>query len=213
MARFLLTVWPFSGHLHPNVALAHALRDRGHEVAFYTGASAAPIIEGEGFRLFRFDDLDERFVLGMVSSRQGIRGKVRWPPSLQKKWREFLVGTIPAQVRDLEEVFRQWPPDMIVCDPLVWSPGAVLHERAGIPVSVFSYTMACFVPGRDAPLLGVSYPKPRGRLERIRYDAARLLMQAVAKGNVKHLNRVRASYDLPPLKETMPARMSRFPLY
>lgn len=58
MAKFLLTVWPFPTHLHPNLALAHALKEHSHEVAFFTAPGATPLIEGEGFRCFPFRELD-----------------------------------------------------------------------------------------------------------------------------------------------------------
>ena len=52
MARFLFTVWPFAGHLHPSIAIARALHTRGHEIAFYTGATVRSVVEGEGFQFF-----------------------------------------------------------------------------------------------------------------------------------------------------------------
>ena len=52
MATFLFTVWPFQGHVHPDIAIAHGLRERGHEAAFYTGCSARAALEVEGFRRF-----------------------------------------------------------------------------------------------------------------------------------------------------------------
>ena len=66
MAKFLFTVWPFPGHIHPNVAIAHALGERGHEAAFYTGGSIAASLEGEGFRCFPFRQLDEARVEAIV---------------------------------------------------------------------------------------------------------------------------------------------------
>src|SRR4051794_14506148 len=37
MSRFLLTTWPLVGYIHPFVSVARALRERDHNVAFYTG--------------------------------------------------------------------------------------------------------------------------------------------------------------------------------
>ena len=37
---FLFTLWPFTGHLLPQLRIALALRERGHEVAFYSGERA-----------------------------------------------------------------------------------------------------------------------------------------------------------------------------
>ena len=59
MARFLITSWPFPGHIYPQIAIALALRERGHECAFYSGAKIAGVLESEGFRLFPFVKLDE----------------------------------------------------------------------------------------------------------------------------------------------------------
>ena len=58
MARFLVTCWPFVGHLYPQISVAFALRERGHDVAFYTHESARSIVEGEGFTLFPFVRVD-----------------------------------------------------------------------------------------------------------------------------------------------------------
>ena len=41
MARFLFTVWPITGHVYPQVAIAQALRERGHECALFTGERVA----------------------------------------------------------------------------------------------------------------------------------------------------------------------------
>jgi UDP:flavonoid glycosyltransferase YjiC (YdhE family) len=47
--RFLFTTIPGSGHFHPLVPTARALRDRGHDVAFAASPSFAPAIEAAGF--------------------------------------------------------------------------------------------------------------------------------------------------------------------
>lgn len=54
MARLLFTVWPYPTHLHPFIALAEAVRARGHEVAFYSGGGALALLEHAGFRCFPF---------------------------------------------------------------------------------------------------------------------------------------------------------------
>ena len=60
--RFLITLWPFTGHLLPQLSIANALRERGHEVAFYTGEDARGTIDQEGFELFPFERIDEERV-------------------------------------------------------------------------------------------------------------------------------------------------------
>lgn len=46
--RVLFTCLPATGHLHPLVPIARALADAGHEVAFATHASMAPLVERAG---------------------------------------------------------------------------------------------------------------------------------------------------------------------
>jgi UDP:flavonoid glycosyltransferase YjiC (YdhE family) len=47
--RFLFTTIPGSGHFHPLVPTARALRRRGHDVAFAASPTFAPAIEAAGF--------------------------------------------------------------------------------------------------------------------------------------------------------------------
>lgn len=47
--RFLFTTIPGSGHFHPLVPTARALRHRGHDVAFAASPTFAPSIEAAGF--------------------------------------------------------------------------------------------------------------------------------------------------------------------
>ena len=110
MARFLLAVWPLDSHVNPNIALAHALSERGHEVAFYTGGEAQALVEGEGYRAFPFQKVDFSLVLGALSSiiSQRTRG---WRTAAL--WGEFTLGTVPAQVEDLKSIFQIWRPDSL----------------------------------------------------------------------------------------------------
>src|SRR5713101_7066436 len=108
MARILFTSWPFPRHVYPHVAIAQALRSRGHEIAFYTGRHAARVVEDEGFKHFPFRRLDEdRLYETLFSPGRGSMlqfGGVRRFASMLHEW---LLGTIPAQIEDLEPVLRE----------------------------------------------------------------------------------------------------------
>ena len=41
------------------MAIAQALRERGHEVAFYSGETVRHHVEGQGFRFYPFQRVDE----------------------------------------------------------------------------------------------------------------------------------------------------------
>lgn len=213
MARFLFTMWPFPGHVHPNIAVAHALRERGHEVAFYTGSAARPMVEGEGFRYFPFRNVDEALLERIVLSPDGIMGQRRRPMRLRAMWRELLVGTVPGQLADLEEAFAGWEPDAFVCDPIMWGPILVLHEKRRMPIAIFSYTAACVLPGRDAPLLGVSLPRPRNAVQRLRWNLVRVVMNVASRDAVRSANALREANGLPPLGMSVTQYTGTLPLY
>ena len=151
MSKFLFAVWPFAGHLHPNIAIAHALKESGHQAGFYTGKKAAPRIEREGFECFPFTRVDAEGVERLLFSQHSLPSLVRNPFAMISIYRRWLLDTVPAQVDDLKELLRQWRPDVIVCDPTVWGPILALHETEEIPVAISSFIPGCMIPGPDAP--------------------------------------------------------------
>lgn len=213
MARFLFTMWPFPGHVHPNIALAHAVRERGHDVAFYTGSAARSAVEGEGFGYFPLRRVDESVIERNVLAADGIMGVKRNPLKVRAMWRELLIGTVPGQLADLEEALHDFPADAIVCDPIMWGPILILHEARPIPVALFSYTAACVLPGRDAPLLAVSLPRPDSLLTRARAAAIRAALAPSVWDARRRANALRKAYGLPPIDCSVTEYTARLPLY
>src|SRR5262249_40270446 len=150
LAKFLFTVWPFAGHVHPAIAIGHALRARGHDVAFYTGDGVRSLVEGEGFRCFPFVRVNERRVVALASSEFPYRASGWQQLSSAKErpanFREWLVDSVPQPVLGLEGVLGEWGPDGPVCGLGFWSPILVLGEKGKIPVAVLSILAACILP-------------------------------------------------------------------
>jgi MGT family glycosyltransferase len=217
MARFLFTVWPFAGHLHPSIAIAHGLQARGHDISFYTGSAVRSIVEEEGFTFFPFKKLDEQRTTALASS------EFPYTPSLWKrirtgrlqgiKFREWLVDTIPQQVEDIDEVSAQWHPDVLLCDLAFWSPILVLREARKIPVGVLSVLAACALPGPDAPCWGLGWPKPRTALMRFRSRFFGTVGRWVRSGFLKNVNSVRKNYGLPALRYPVTEFAGQMPVY
>lgn len=214
MAKFLITVWPFFGHLFPNISIAQAMRKRGHQVAFYTDPKACRIVEGLGFTCFPFQRIDGeklgQLLASVTDPLASLWKRVRMQTAA---WRTLVVDTLPAQLFDLEEILDAWQPDVIICDPTMWGPIVVLHENKGMAVAVFSWTVGCMLPGPDAPPAGLGLPPPRTWATRL---AARVVETATLylTADIRHgVNNVRRRYGLPPLAETVTAYAGRMPLY
>jgi MGT family glycosyltransferase len=212
--RFLITLWPFTGHLLPQLSIAAALRERGHEVAFYSGEAVREPIEQLGFELFAFDRLDQerafRYMRAVdVGDRRGRPGGGRLLPIL----RDWLVGTIPDQIADLKALLARWQPDAIATDLSLWAPMLVLWEAERIPVALSSTFMGPLIPGPDAPAFGFGLRPPRTRVARLGSAALTRLTELGATGMRRRVDAIRAEHGLAPLGESVNRYTARLPLY
>lgn len=213
MARFLFTVWPFAGHIHPNLAIAHELGVRNHQVAFYTGNQMRKLIENEGFLCFPFDRVDGDHVERLVRSLDNISLQKRSPRKGKAILNQWLLGTIPDQLADLESIVDEWMPDVIVCDLAMWGPILVLHETKKVPVAIFSYVAACILPGPEGPVLGVPMARPRNWYTRVGVRLLRKLIGLLTREARVAANRLRTDYGLEPIRGTVTEYAGQLPLY
>src|SRR5262249_51285855 len=126
MAKFLVSVWPFQSHFFPLIAIAHALRRRGHEVAFYTGTKACSVVEGEGFGGFPFRQIDEQQVDAIMFTQRSSYASLKRPWQFKALLRNWLLGTLPQQVEDLTTIIATWQPDIMVSETSMLGPILVL---------------------------------------------------------------------------------------
>ncbi|HEY2844372.1 MAG TPA: glycosyltransferase [Bryobacteraceae bacterium] len=217
MARFLFTVWPFAGHIHPGIAVARALRARSHEVAFYTGGAVRSTVEGEGFKFFPFQKVDEERVAHLASSEFPYSPsrwqRLRSAGKLQARFREWLLDTVPQTVDDIDAVSSEWRPDVLVCDLAFWSPILVFHEARRIPVAVFSVLAACILPGPDAPFWGQGALRPRNARMRLKSQLQQKGLRWLSTGFRLQVSRMRKRYGLPALQCSVTEFAGQMPLY
>lgn len=149
MARFILTLQPASGHLQPLLPYLRALSSR-HEVVVATSESFVPSVEKAGLRA-RACGTD-----WLESEAEATFPELADVPmaELGQYWlRELFLGpAATAMARDVEELAREWQPDVIlseswefgghlaaelvevphaVCAIGTRFPPSVLHELAG----------------------------------------------------------------------------------
>ncbi|MGH9225137.1 MAG: glycosyltransferase [Acidimicrobiales bacterium] len=213
-ARFLVTCWPFVGHVVPQISIASALRSAGHEVAFYTGEGVRPLIEAEGFELFPFKKVDEAAVLGYVKDLETqTKPGVSDPRLLRRTLRKWLVETIPDQVADLRPLLASWKPDVLITDMSMWSSIVILWEATPIPVALSSTFLGPLVPGPDAPPWGLGMKAPRRPVARLVAKAITTAIDLAAKGMRRRVDELRAQHGLGPLGMSVNAFTGKLPLY
>jgi MGT family glycosyltransferase len=212
-ARFLFTCWPFVGHVFGQMGIANALREGGHEVAFYTGDSARATIEGEGFPLFPFQRVDEDRAYKNV---RALETRARWGSPkgrLLRTFRDWLVETIPDQVADQQPLMEEWQPDVLVTDLSMWGPIVILWEEVPIPVALSSTFMGPLIPGPDAPPWGLGFRPPRTGPERIVARGITRVTELLGTGLRRRVDELRSEHGLPPMGSSLNEFTGRLPLY
>jgi MGT family glycosyltransferase len=194
------------------VAIARSLRERGHEVAFYSGGRARAAIEDEGFTFFGFEAVDDQHVDDIMFSRNQY-ASWKGPLRIKALLRDWLLGTVRDQVKDLTRIIAAWRPEAILSETSMWAPMLVLHETEGTPVAVFSTVAACLLPGPDAPPAGWGLPRPRSWSTRLVARAARAATEALAVDFRRAIDEVRRGYGLSRLPTSFTEYTGRMPLY
>ncbi len=170
-------------------------------------------LEGEGLRCFPFQRVEEARIAAAVLALDALSlkwGSVRRRKALLRDW---LLGTLDAQLEDLAAVLRLWRPDVIVCDPAMWAPLLVLQEATQTPLAIMSYVAACMLPGPDGPILGLPLPRPRGRPARLSRCVLRALAHLAAADVRRAANCYRGRYGLSKIGTSVTAFAGQMPLY
>jgi len=196
MTRVLFACWPFEGHVFPQMSMALALRERGAEVAFYTDASMRELVEAEGFEIHPFERVGPAWE--RVHGRDRGTGSRREGLQLLRDAREWIVGSIPHQVADLQDIVARWRPDVIGAEASMWGPLLVLAELGPVPVALVS------------PLIGAQVPPAGG--SPIRRLVTRVGSLVTARLRLR-LDSIRADHGLGPLGCSVNAYFGRLPLY
>lgn len=210
--RVLFACWPFEGHVFPQLSVARAVRDRGGEVAFYTGRRLQGAVEGEGVEVFPFDRIEPAWLAVQERERE-VGGRRRSLRVQQQAFRRWLVETIPSQVQDLTAIIADWRPDVIATDASMWGPSLILNETGPVPVALCSPLITALVPGPDTPPPGSGLAPARSIKARALASAVTLATEIGARPLRRRLDQLRAQYGLGPLGCGVNEFCGRLPLY
>ncbi len=211
--KFLLTVMPFPGTLHPFLAVGCALRARGHEVAIYTSRAVKKKIEDAGFGFFPFPAALDEAVWEMIFSADSMGASWTKPHRVGATLSRFFAETIPLQIEGLEPVLHGWRPDGIVCDLALQAPYLILNETSGVPVALLLYALGCFLPGPDRPAIGLGLPPARGPLSWLRQFLGAKAVDFALKRVRASSDAMRRRYGLASLHAPVLSVMRRLPLF
>ena len=152
--------------------IAAALRERGHEVAFYTGEAARGHVEGEGFEFFPFERARRgaRVRRTCARSRRAARGRAGRRSRLLRRccatgWSRRSRTRSPTCSASL----ARWQPRRDRDRPVACGArSSILWEAERIPVALSSTFMGPLIPGPDAPAGGPRAAAAAGPARRAR---------------------------------------------
>ena len=127
--RMLFTAPAGIGHLHPLLPLARAVRDRGHEVRFASDAANCAAAERVGLTATpagvsgakRRELVGEMFGVDVDAAAPRERADILVPYG-------FGGAAAPEMAHALREVVADWPPDLVVHDPLDFAAPLIAAE-------------------------------------------------------------------------------------
>jgi UDP:flavonoid glycosyltransferase YjiC (YdhE family) len=205
MSRFLICTLPLAGHVNPGLPIARALAARGHEVWWYTGRQFRLAIEATGARHVPMQaaatNNDQAFfpslpkLSGLAAANWGIK-------------RAF-IDPIPGQVADLQRILAEFPADVLINDQ-VFLGAEALYTLGGPPWATLGIS-ALTLSSRDTAPFNTTLPPNASTLGRLRNRLLNALLYRVAlRDAANHLNYVRWSIGIPPLRQTMLELLSPF---
>ncbi len=173
-ARILLAAFGDAGHAFPAIALARALRERGHEVVVETWERWREPIEAEGLR---FEPAEQYKVFPPP------------PPGAEPGPGEAAVALAP--------LFEEWRPDLVVSDILTLAPALAAELHGVRRATLIPHLYPVHQPAM--PFFGVGVMPPRTRLGAAAWTAAAPLLETGLRRGRRELNATRRSIGLPEL--------------
>ncbi len=176
--RFLVAAFGDAGHAFPAIALARALKHRGHEVLVETWERWRDAVEAEGLRFTASEEY-----------------KTFPPPSPESS-----EGTTAASAaKALLPLMEEFRPDAVVSDVLTAAP-SLAAEKAGRPrATLVPHVYPVHEPGM--PFFAVGARPPRTALGRGMWRAWLPVLTTGLRRGRREMNETRAAVGLPPVHE------------
>ncbi|MBS1983926.1 MAG: hypothetical protein JST16_07115 [Bdellovibrionales bacterium] len=164
MARFLFTAMGETGHVHPMLPAALALRARGHEVAFLTAERFRPMLEDLGFIFLAPHFWSARYPTGSMPNKGD--GVFRNARRAMNYLEEHLFPNAENHARDLALCRSLWPFDVLVASDLALGPSLYAQQSGCVWATVGAF-LSCPIAGPDIPLWGPGFRKAKNFWQRI----------------------------------------------
>ncbi|MFB8370029.1 glycosyltransferase [Pseudarthrobacter sp. NPDC055928] len=174
--KILFASQAIDGHFNPMTGVAMRLKDRGHEVAWYTGPTFADRLQSLGIRHFPFHRAIEHRA-DNLNELYPERAKLKGPLAIGFDGEKIFASNVSNFFEDIRELEADFPFDVAVVDSSNFVHRLVSHLM-GKPLVNF-----VAIPNMESdplvPPLFFGFKPPRNPVERVVQAAAGLLSDKV----------------------------------
>lgn len=199
--RFLFTLWEGGGNVPPQVALAHRLVQRGHDVRVMSDQCNATEVRAAGCAFIAYTRAPNRRDKSAASTLLKDY-EARNPLQAFLKFRDqVMIGPALAYAQDVREELRRTPADVVVVNDGLLGP-MLAAEQARLPYAiVLPHHYLYPAPGLPPP--GQMTVPPRNAVERARDRLINAVILRALDGGLRSLNAARSELDLPPVAHVL----------
>jgi UDP:flavonoid glycosyltransferase YjiC (YdhE family) len=194
--RILFASMPFDGHFLPLTGFAHHLRQRGHDVRFYTGPSYARRLGDLGVPHLPFRRASEVNGGNLAQHFPEVE-RLKGPKRIAFDLEKVFFGNTEEHFADIQEIHGEFAFDVLVADGAFYA-GYLVANKSGVPVYGVGAapTPAPTSPSAPPPFFGLM--PATGPLSRLRHRIVRTMVEATTKRGMAAFNALLAREGLPP---------------
>ena len=193
MARVMIAVMPFAGHVAPMVAVVREFIARGHDVRVYTGSAHANSFRSVGVTVVPWREAPDFDELSLEATFPQLRGR-KGPRQTLANLEHLFIRTGAAQHRDLTREWVAAPWDVLLADSLSCG-AALIAETTRAPWATLSL-VPLTSPSRDLPPAGLALQPARGPFGRVRDAILRRVFSLLTLGLHRAWNEIRETAGL-----------------
>jgi UDP:flavonoid glycosyltransferase YjiC (YdhE family) len=164
------------GHFNPMTGVAMRLKERGHDVRWYTGPVFAAKLERLGIPLFPFVRAVEHRA-DNLNHLYPERARLKGPRAIGFDGEKIFASNVTNFFEDIRELDQDFPVDVVVADSSMFIHRLVSH-LLGKPVVSFA-PIPNMESDQRVPPLFFGFRPPRNRVEKALQDLAGLLFDKV----------------------------------